>query len=56
MEGDIGCRAVTPPCADDVIKGMGCPDAESGSPIVIADAGGPRRERGIYGVYVGCSV
>lgn len=39
-----------------MIKGIGCPVAESGSPIAAADTGGPRRERGMYGVYVGCSV
>jgi hypothetical protein len=46
----MGCRAVTPPCADDVISGIGCPVAESGSPITVADTGGPRRDRGMYGV------
>lgn len=54
--GDTGCRAVTPPCADDVIRGIGCPDADSGSPIAVVDTGGPRRDRGMYGVYVGWSV
>jgi len=50
------CRVVTPPWADDVINGIGCPVAESGSTIGAADAGGPRRDRGMYGVYVGCRV
>lgn len=30
--------------------------AESGSPIAVVDAGGPRRDRGMYGVYVGWRV
>jgi hypothetical protein len=29
---------------------------ESGSPIGAAETGGPRRDRGMYGVYVGCRV
>lgn len=39
---------VIPPCADDVIIGIGCPEAESGLGVV--DAGPPRRDRGMYGV------
>ena len=56
--GGTGCRAVTPPCADDVISGICCPLGDSGFAVPgfapAAAAAAARRARGMYGVYVVC--